>query len=508
MKCWVITLIVFLSLVSAYRLNAAAPEAPADKNGKPAKASQAPPRASDTPKGKEEEKRTPEAKQPMGEKSSAEVKPSETEKPSAGTKHEDTAADKKGDSSPQNKTEQPNEAGAAEPNKEGEPVPAGEKSETPPEEAASPAVGATTGETVTSPTAGQQTTISAPVAPAPRTPAPNRTARSTPSSPPSAPPSSTPVTPPAPAAAADPKERVRYVTVEAAPEPQTWQEKAIATGKLAVVLGVLFLALPFIVNRTISNVERRYYLRKYSQYALGVILAVGLLLIWVERTRDLTVAIGMMGAGIAFALQEVIGSFAGWLTLITSRSMQVGDRVEMGGIKGDVIDIGVLRTTLMEIGAWMTGDHYTGRIVLVSNASIFKEPLFNYTKDFDLIWDEVKLTVPHNTDWKRARQILQEAGEQHAAQFIERGRAAVQRMGKRYMFQHERLEPSVVIVPTTTGALEVILRYLAEPKRRRQTKDDIVSTALERFRAEGIALYTSGTTVNVITNGAHEESGQ
>ena len=72
---------------------------------------------------------------------------------------------------------------------------------------------------------------------------------------------------------------------------------------------------------------------------------------------------------------------------------KTGDRVQLGGIKGDVMDIGVLRTTVMEIGQWVDGDLYNGRIVLVANSFVFKEPVFNYSGDFPFLWDGIKIPI-------------------------------------------------------------------------------------------------------------------
>ena len=113
-------------------------------------------------------------------------------------------------------------------------------------------------------------------------------------------------------------------------------------------------------------------------------------------------ALGILAAGLAFALQEVIGSIAGWVTIVTGRPFAIGDRIETGGIRGDVVDISVLRTTLMEIGNWLGGDHNTGRIVTVSNAFIFKEPLFNYSRHLHYVWDEIEVPITYESDWQQA----------------------------------------------------------------------------------------------------------
>ncbi len=149
----------------------------------------------------------------------------------------------------------------------------------------------------------------------------------------------------------------------------------------------------FTINKTIDSLIN----------VLGVVFILG---VWVQRIGDLSVALGIMGAGLAFALQEVIGSFAGWITIVTGRPFEIGDRIETGGIRGDVVDIGVLRTKLMEIGNWLGGDHNTGRIVTVSNAHIFKEPLFNYSRHLSYIWDEITIPVPYEANWQQAIKIM------------------------------------------------------------------------------------------------------
>ena len=133
----------------------------------------------------------------------------------------------------------------------------------------------------------------------------------------------------------------------------------------------------YILNRSEKYRNSGYALRKILRYVITILTVIILYGIWIERLGDVSVAIGVLGAGLAFALQEIIGSFAGWLTIISGKPFSIGDRIESGGIQGDVIDIGILRTSIMEIGNWLAGDHNTGRIVTLSNAFIFKEPLFS-----------------------------------------------------------------------------------------------------------------------------------
>jgi small-conductance mechanosensitive channel len=168
-----------------------------------------------------------------------------------------------------------------------------------------------------------------------------------------------------------------------------------------------------VVTRLPDDSQHVYTVRKVTNYLINTLVALIIFGIWVQRVGDLSIALGILGAGLAFALQEVIGSIAGWVAIITGRPFTIGDRVETGSIRGDVVDIGLLRTTLMEIGNWLAGDHNTGRIVTVSNAFIFKEPLFNYSRHLKYIWDEVSVPVTYESDWQRAIQIMIDAVQQH-----------------------------------------------------------------------------------------------
>ncbi len=156
---------------------------------------------------------------------------------------------------------------------------------------------------------------------------------------------------------------------------------------VTVLLGVtLIIILVRFVQRSLSryvkDTDTRYRTRKFVAffgYLVGFVL---IATVFSDRLGGFTVALGVAGAGIAFALQEVIASFAGWFAISFGNFYKTGDRVQLGGIKGDVIDVGLLRTTLMECGDWIKGDLYNGRVVRVANSFVFKEPVFNYSGEF------------------------------------------------------------------------------------------------------------------------------
>ncbi len=193
-----------------------------------------------------------------------------------------------------------------------------------------------------------------------------------------------------------------------------------SVGKIAtIVIGtiIIWLAVKAIEKKIFSKIHdnnNRYKANKFGSL-VGYMLTITLItVVYSDKLGGLTVAFGVAGAGIAFALQEVIASFAGWLAIMFGGFYKSGDRVQLGGIKGDVMDIGVLRTTIMETGQWVDGDLYNGRIVLIANSFVFKEPVFNYSGEFPFLWDEIKIPIKYNSNYDKARRILEEVGKEVA----------------------------------------------------------------------------------------------
>jgi len=169
----------------------------------------------------------------------------------------------------------------------------------------------------------------------------------------------------------------------------------IAFVGLLIIRGLMFLLRRSFAKYVVDS-PTSYRVRKLVTIFGYFVVILFLAIVFKDRLGGLTVAIGVAGAGVAFALQEVIASVAGWAAIIFANFYSTGDRVQLGGIRGDVIDIGVLRTTLMELGEWVKGDQYTGRIVRIANSFVFKEPVFNYSSDFPVYLGRIDRTHhPH-----------------------------------------------------------------------------------------------------------------
>jgi small-conductance mechanosensitive channel len=278
----------------------------------------------------------------------------------------------------------------------------------------------------------------------------------------------------------------------------------LATKSLAALLGLLTIALlvrgaQAALLRPLKDPDSRYYARKLVTLMGWLAAALLLTIVFRDRLGGLTVAIGVAGAGIAFALQEVIGSIAGWIAISFGSFYAPGDRVELGGIRGDVIDIGILRTTLMEMGQWVNSDLYTGRVVRIANSFVFKQPVFNYSGDFPFLWDEFRVPVMHGSDHRLARQLLEQAlQEELPPAQMEAARGAWQRLLRRYLLENASLEPQVSLV-ITDDWLEFTLRYLVDVKQRRASRDRLSMRVLDAFAASGGRVALGSTTVQLVS---------
>jgi small-conductance mechanosensitive channel len=272
--------------------------------------------------------------------------------------------------------------------------------------------------------------------------------------------------------------------------------KFIAATLVLLVVVVLVRYVQRALGRYVENSQRRYRLRKLVTIAGYAVALVLLSVVYSDKLSGLTVMFGVLGAGIAFALQEVIASVAGWIALSFGGLYDVGDRVQLGGIKGDVIDIGVLRTTLMECGGWINGDQYNGRVVRVANSFIFKEPVYNYSSDFPFLWDEIRIPVRYGSNYEMARQGFQQVLEEITGEHARKLKGDWRRMTDKYMVEDAQLTPMVTLKMDDNWA-EFALRYVVDYKKRRSTKDRICSLILKLIEESGGQIKLGATSLEV-----------
>jgi small-conductance mechanosensitive channel len=267
-----------------------------------------------------------------------------------------------------------------------------------------------------------------------------------------------------------------------------------------LLFSLLTLTLTLIANRVLRNLlkvrvkdpSHLHTLHMLVRNAVYVAGGVVILFIWLGSGSNFTVAMGILGAGIAFASQEVIGSFAGYLNIVTGNLYRIGDRVRIGDVTGDVLDISILRTTVMEIGEWVQADQYTGRVVTVANRVVFSAPVFNYTQHWQYLWDEIMIPVTYGSDWQRAGEIMLEHAQTYTSHFQEQAQVELDEMAKSFPVHATTVEPTLYIIMTDNW-IEITLRYVVDPRERRQVKGQLHHELLQHFQSEPAITVASAT---------------
>ena len=273
--------------------------------------------------------------------------------------------------------------------------------------------------------------------------------------------------------------------------------KLIVLAVGVVLINYLFRLLSSSLPRYISDADARYRLRKVIIFTGYLLILVYATVVFSDRLGRLTVVFGVIGAGIAFALQEVIGSFAGWVAILLGQFYKPGDRVEVGGIMGDVIDISILRTTLMECGDWVKADLYNGRIVRIANSFVFKAPVYNYSGDFPFVWDEITLPIKYGSDRTLARDICQGVVEEVIGEYVPQAQAKWTKMVRKYLIEDQRIEPAVTLIANDNW-MEFTIRYVVDYKMRRSIKDRLFTRILEEIDQTEGRVSLASTTVHLV----------
>jgi small-conductance mechanosensitive channel len=279
--------------------------------------------------------------------------------------------------------------------------------------------------------------------------------------------------------------------------------KALLT--LAFALGILILRFVVggIARVFTRNRPQRFWVRQVLGVSSAGLLILSLLSIWFDDPARLATGLGLVSAGLAFALQKVVTSIAGYFVIIRSQVFRVGDRITMGGVRGDVLSLGFLKTTIMEMGdpteeattIWVHGRQYTGRIVTVTNDKIFEEPVYNSTRDFPFIWEEIRVPIHYTSDRALAERILLDAAEQATADTQRDAKRHVQKMHEVYDVDIGKLAPSV-FYRITDNWLELTLRFLVSDRSSREVKDIVSRQIMARFDEAKIGI--ASTTIDIV----------
>ncbi len=281
-----------------------------------------------------------------------------------------------------------------------------------------------------------------------------------------------------------------------------------------LLLSLIFIAALLLISKALralmglflgrtdhAAVQATFWSRQGISLLSTIILIIGLLAIWFNDSTRLATAFGLMSAGLAFALQQVITAIAGYFVILRGSTFTVGDRISMGGVRGDVLRLGFIQTTIMEMGQppsvqaadpamWVKSRQFTGRIVTVSNAKIFTDPVFNYTRDFPFIWEEMVIPITYQADRARTEAIMLEAARRNAVDPALLASEAKSDLQKRFGVEPIDLVPRVYF-RITDNWLELTVRFLVHAHHIRGAKDAMSRYIIDELDAAGIGIASA-----------------
>ncbi len=271
---------------------------------------------------------------------------------------------------------------------------------------------------------------------------------------------------------------------------------------VAAVVGILLLHAAFrVLEQTLpqrfGRADARYKVRKFIAYSGFLSILLFLAILFEDRLGRLSLFLGIAGAGVAVALQDVLASIAGAFSIGFSKLYVVGDRVQIGDTRGDVIDIGLLRTTLLETGNWVSKDSYNGRLVRIPNSTVLKTSVFNYSQGFKFVWDEIKVVLTIDSDCQLAREMLLRVATEAVGEYMAEARISWEIISDNYQSVNPPLEPTVTL-DVNAGSLEFGVSYVVDYDKRTAMQDKLFTRIVAEVANSNGRLEWASSSVTVI----------
>ncbi|MBQ0732758.1 mechanosensitive ion channel family protein [Aquimarina celericrescens] len=262
-----------------------------------------------------------------------------------------------------------------------------------------------------------------------------------------------------------------------------------------ILLTIAFLRR--FLRKKLPDTRIRYRSQKGVEFFGYVLLIIITISFFTGSIKDFALAIGLLTAGITITLQELILSVAGSFYIFFVGVYKPGDRIEINNIKGDVIDIDSIYTTMMEIGEWVSSDNYSGRIVKLSNAFVFKGPVYNYSKDFPFVWDEFNIPIRYESDIELAKTIVVKAASETLSEYVSKSISEWKQVVNKYYIENAQVEPTLAITMTDNW-VQFNLRYIVDYKKRRYTKHVLNELIGKEIQKTDGKVQLASTTVEIV----------
>lgn len=259
-------------------------------------------------------------------------------------------------------------------------------------------------------------------------------------------------------------------------------DKWILTVGVGLIIYVLVKSARRSLMRSELDLESRHKIRMMTNWLGLFVFFVSVLIIWAASLKNAGVFFGIVGAGLALSLQETLLCIAGWILLVSRRPYDIGDRIEIDNRKGDVIGYNLFQTTMLEVGNWVQAEQSTGRMLILPNSMLFRHTVYNYTKGFPFLWNEVATVVTFESNWELASELMLEIARKEDQKFDKEVERYIQQMQGRYAIRYGHLEPTIYTNIADQG-VQLTLRFLSPVRKRRATTHAISEKVLREFLA-------------------------
>lgn len=263
---------------------------------------------------------------------------------------------------------------------------------------------------------------------------------------------------------------------------------------LTIIIFFVFGIIKSIIKKIYSNLpvndKKKFFRNRKMRIILTVISFVLVFLLWGEKISGIVTFISLISAGLTIAVREIIFNFFAGIYINFKKPFEIEDRIEINGIKGDVISMTPLSFEVLELGERVYGEQSTGRIIHVPNSYIFTYTLKNYTKVFKYIWDEIKVDVSLDADIRKTEEILYEIvfDNETLREIPKKMEDAVDEAILEYRIYYNNLDP-IIYIKIERSHIEMYIRYLVNPKKARDVENEINMRIMEEYQKGNLQLY-------------------
>jgi small-conductance mechanosensitive channel len=258
---------------------------------------------------------------------------------------------------------------------------------------------------------------------------------------------------------------------------------------------LLVLLAVYIADRSIERLftgmtaenKRVDTLRSVVKFAAQVVGAIAILFIVFGMPTQTTTVLGLAGAGLTVAMKDFIVAFFGWFVLMGRNGIRVGDWVEINGVGGEVVEVGLLKTVLLETGSWADSGHPTGRRVSFVNSFAIEGHFFNFTTSGQWMWDELQVLIPPGQDPYPIIDGIQKLVEKETETNASSAEAEWKEASARYRVKALSAVPGINVRPTAAG-IEVHVRYITRAYERHEARKRLYEAVVEMMHGKREAV--------------------